>query len=377
MGAKKTTKKTAKRTTNRSAKPKTETPVKVKKDPIAELRQRLSKKAGVRLLNLSSDGLSSRVRSWIPTGSVALDRLFGWRGLPTGKVVEVYGPNHIGKSTILDSIFASVQSQGGIGVLADTENSRTQSYSGSLGVRVDDLLLIERADGVDAASLSADQVLDAIQTTIKTLRELQDDKPVVIGWDSLAGTPTKDEQEKSAGSGMAPGVAARLMRSACRQLMGDLGGSNICLVIINHEYQLINKTGYGPQRTTYAGEGLRHAASLRLALSPAGWIKDNNGVVIGQKVRAKLAKDRTDAGNAWMETELALCKGRGVDNLWSVNALLQSLGLAVVSGSWTAINLDGEVIKWQGYNGLQAKVQEDPSLFGRLVAGIRAQDGVS
>ena len=78
-----------------------------------------------------------------------------------------------------------------------------------------------------------------------------------------------------------------------------------------------------------------------------------------------------------METELALCKGRGVDNLWSVNALLQSLGLAVVSGSWTAINLDGEVIKWQGYNGLQTRVQEDPSLFGRLVAGIRAQDGVS
>lgn len=343
-------------------------PPKIKKDPLAEYREAVEKDGHAQIVALGSEDCSSNVRRWFSTGSMALDRLCNGKGIPAGRITEMFGVGHVGKSTMLDHIMAGCQREGGVACLADTESARDVKYTSRIGVDPAKLQLIEFERG----HLTVENVLDKIKLTADFWSTKYPDMPVVIGFDALGGTPTSEELEKKLGAAVGedqehtkPGGAAKVLRQACRQLVGAIAGTNIAVVICNHEYEQIMKHGFGKKRETYGGEAIRLAATYRIELFNLGFIKRGDGQIIGRQVGAKLVKNRL--GKPWGQTSFALIPGIGVDNSWDLYEGLRDRGVIVISGSWAAVNLDGTVIKFQGWAGFQAKCAEDPTLFPRLV----------
>lgn len=340
---------------------------KVKKDPIAEYQAAIKEKGIVEVLTLTDDSCLAKVRRHISTQSLGLDSLLNGKGIPTGRLIEVYGQAHIGKSTFLDHIFASVQSIGGVAVLFDTETARDMKYTSNIGVDSSKLQLVEFSKN----QLHIENVMIKLMDTIEWWSSNYPDTPVVIGWDSLGGTATKDEIEKRLGSGgkdskkseEKPAGAAKVLRNATRQLPTKLGGTNISVVVINHEYTTFGQGRQG--KVTYGGEAIRNLASIRLKLFPLGWIKKGDSIV-GRRVGAKLEKNKL--GKPFAQVEVGLISGIGIDNVWTLYESLKEAKIIVSSGSWSAINLDGEVINFQGWSGLSDKCKEDPELFKKLVS---------
>jgi hypothetical protein len=138
------------------------------------------------------------------------------------------------------------------------------------------------------------------------------------------------------------------------------------LVITNHEYTNIQMMGRGPKKQTYGGDALRHLTTGRIGLFNLGVIKDSQGSIVGNQVGVRVVKNKLEScANA--NTEICLIPGQGVSNVWSVYTGLKDRGLILVSGSWAALNIDGEALKFQGWSGLEKKCIEDPTLFPRLV----------
>jgi protein RecA len=343
----------------------------LKVDPIAEyqamLREKVKGSDGkleesiVEAITLADEDCLSAVRMRISTQSMALDRLLGG-GLPTGRLTEVYGANHIGKSTLLDHVFASVQKIGGIAVLGDTEAARDEKYTTALGVDVAKLQYLD----FDRGTMSMEAMLNTVLRTIDFFATKFPDTPVVIGWDSLGGTATDEEIGKPIGD-RTVASAAKVLRGACRQITTRLGGTKIALVVLNHQYDKINAGGFGvgPKRETYGGEAIRHAASVRIELFNLGFIKAGEGAPLGREVGVKLHKNRL--GNPFGEAVFALLSGVGIDNTWTLFDSLKRAHMIKLSGSWAAINIEGEVHQFQGFQGLAEKVREHPDLFNKLV----------
>ena len=350
---------TPKRTPTKSRKKKTP---KIKKDLIKEYQQSLKSKGIVEVLTLADDDCLANVKLHISTQSLELDKLLNGKGVPTGRVLELYGPPHIGKSTLMDHMFAEVQKIGGVAILLDTEGARDSKYTRAIGVDPAKLQYIEFARD----ALHIENVLIKIYDTVEFWADKAPDMPVLIGWDALGGTSTRDELEKRLEKDSQPARAATVLRKAARQLPPKLGNTNIAVVIANHEYQNLGMGGQKARKETYGGAAVRHLASIRFQLYNAGWIKRSDGSVIGRKVGVNLIKNRL--GNPFGSTEIAILSGVGVDNTWSLYECLKEAGVIVISGSWAAINLDGEVIKFQGWSGLVTKCTEDPTLFPRLVS---------
>ena len=342
----------------------------LQRDPLVEYRAALGPKAGegdvaVRVEPLTGEVLS-KVRMWLPTGILGLDTLLGGRGLPCGRVVELYGPNHIGKSTILDHMFAAAQRRLGYGLLVDTEAARDIEYTRALGVDVEKLQVIEFERG----ELTVEHIVNKVFASIDWWRTNYPESPVVIGWDSLGGTATNEELTKQVGD-PTMASAAKVMRQACRQVAGRIGNSAVVLVICNHEYEKIGQHfGVGSKKSTYGGEALRHAASIRIELYNAGAIKRADGTLVGREVGLKLGKNRLGPPG---ECRLAILHGLGVDNTWTIYQELLRVGyLQQARAGWTTLNLDGQELKVQGWSGLRAKIAEDPALFDRLLAAYQS-----
>lgn len=338
---------------------------KIKRDLIKEYQQKVKNKGVVEVLTLESNDCLARVALHVSTQSLELDRLLNGKGVPCGRVTEIYGPPHIGKSTLLDHMFAEVQRMKGVGILYDTEGARDPRYTHNIGVDLSKLQYVE----FTRESLHIENVIMSIYKTVEFWATNAPDTPVVIGWDALGGTATRDELEKRLEKESRTAQAASVLRKACRQLPTKLGNTNIAVVICNHEYQKINTgSGHQAKRETYGGEAVRHLATIRVQLHPVsdGWIKRPDGTILGRKVGAYLIKNRL--GNPFGSGELALLSGVGVDNTWSVYERLKAAGIIVLSGSWSAINLDGEEIKFQGWSGLVEKCKADETLFPRLVS---------
>jgi len=335
-----------------------------RRDPLAEFGAAIGQDGHAQSLTLADDVLS-KVKTWISTGSLALDRLMAGKGVPCGRVTEMYGPNHIGKSTLLDHMFAECQRMGGYGILLDIEGARDEAYTQSIGVDISRLSVLE----FDRAHLVMEEVVDKIFDSIDFWYREFPDVPIVIGWDALGSTRTRDEANKSMGEDPIVAAAASVMRRACRAIMPHVGGTNIALVVCNHSYTQVQTSGGVQRQVTYAGEALRHAATFRLKLRsayPNQWIKSTDGIILGRQIIINVEKNRF--GNPWNEARVALMSGHGIDNVWSVYEELKARGFITTSGSWSAINLDGEVLKFQGWNGLNAKIADDETLFPRLVS---------
>lgn len=361
----------SKKSPKRKSPKKSEAKVAIRKDPIKEFRDLISDSGVAEVVALSDDECVANLSQRVSTQSIALDKVLGG-GIPLGRVLEMFGPPHIGKSTLADHICAAVQQIDGIAVVFDTEISRDVKYSAAIGVDVDKLQYVQ----LTGENATIENVMQRILETVDFFSKSYPDTPVVVVWDSLGGTATKDEIDKGL-DGMRdpdkkgnprlvkPGAAAKAMRSASRQLSARLGGSKIAVLILNHEYETF---GGFKGKETYGGGGLRHAASLRIQLhhTKGGEIQNAEGEAIGRLIAAKLVKNRTGLPN--MSAKLAVIAGIGVDNLHSVFEGLKAAKIITTNSSWCSINLGGEQIKFQGIKGLQAKVAEDPDLFNKLVA---------
>lgn len=349
---------------------------KIRADPIAEFREAIQADGVVEVLTLADDDCLAHVKQHISTGSLALDRLLNGRGVPCGRVTEFFGPPHIGKSTILDHIFARVQAMGGIGVLADTEGARDIRYTTAVGVDPKKLQYLE----FPRNELVLENVLTKLMETAAFFATNFPEIPVVLGLDALGSTSTRDERDKGLEKDARVAAAAQVLRKACRLLPSRIGNSQVAVVIANHEYENIQTHGrMGKKRETYGGDAIRHLASLRVQLYSGGDYVKSGPNIVGREVVAKLVKNRL--GNPWGEARFALLAGRGISNVWTIYDCLSRAHVIQVSGSWSVINLDGQVLSFQGWQGLERLVQEDIavraqvsesehalSLFDRLVS---------
>jgi recombination protein RecA len=360
----------AKRTSRKkaaSASPKSkQKKTKIHKDPEKEFAKALSEKGMIQILRMTDDDCLFHVTGFLSTGNPALDRLLLGRGIPFGRITEIFGPHHIGKSTILDHLFAMVQKAGGYAVLADTEESRDITYTRQIGVDPEKLLILE----FDRAELTMENVLNKVLETVNWWRENYPENKVLIGWDSLGGTQTNEERDKTVERGKSPGSAASIMQLMRRKVTPILAHTNIALVILNHEYAKIQVGNFaGKKRETYGGEAVRMAASIRLELHPTKgqWLPGKDGVIIGRKIGVKLVKTKL-AGSTMTGCELAVMHGEGISNAWTLLDAFQRVGIAQSAGGWSAINLDGEVLKFQGHRGLKKLFDEEPTLEDRMIS---------
>ncbi len=336
---------------------------KIKKDPLKEYQQAVKKdsEGAIEIIALTDEDSLANVPIHIGTQSLELDRLLNGMGYPSGRVVEIYGPPHIGKSTLLDHAFAEVQKMGGVAVLFDTETARDVNYTGRIGVDTKKLQYVKFARG----EMHVENVLMQIFKAIEFWREKAPDMPVVLGWDALGGTATRDELEKQLEKDARPAMAAQVLRTAVRQLPTKLGNTKISVIICNHEYQTFGKGKKQGFKETYGGGAVKHLATLRLQMWNVGWIKGSGGEIIGRKVGVNLKKNRLGKMGS---VEVAMLTGIGIDNTHAVLDRLKAAKLIATAGGWSAINLDGEKINFQGWQGLVKKCEEDETLFPRLVS---------
>lgn len=325
----------------------------------------------------------AHVRRWVSTGCLELDRVLTppalhesgeIGGIPCGRVIEIFGPAHIGKSTLLDHIFSSVQKTGGAAILLETDAGRDEHYSGRIGVDTKSLQYFQFAQ--DQASIEA--VTDEAITAIRWWKTHAPDVPVVVGFDALGVTPTKEEIKKSVMENTTAS-AAKIMRKACRKLAANIAGSNVAFIVLNHEYQVISFGG-GPQaRKTYGGDALPLLSAVRIKLHPVkdGWLKEADGTKLGRRVGYSVEKFKL--GSAFRDGSFALLSGLGIDNTWTLWETLCKAEIITVGGSWGAVNINGEVTKFQGWNALRRICQERPEFFAQLVdvyrQHVRSQDG--
>lgn len=337
---------------------------KVRLDPMKEYAESISRDGGAQAVSLLDESCLSNVHNWVPTGSLALDRMLNGRGIPCGRITEIYGPNYIGKSTVLDMIFAQVQGQGGFGVLIDTESARDRNYTVSgLGVDPDKLQMLQFDE---ANQVNIESICNKIIESVEFWRLGHYETPIVIGWDSLGGVTTAAEMQKAVGERNVA-AAAKAMRDGMRKMVTRLARSHVALVIINHQYTNIQTMGGRPTtRSTYAGDALRLAASIRCEMFHLGLIKASNGDVLGRQVGVRLDKNRF---GACTETKIAVLSGRGVDNSWTLYEGLREAGKITVAGAWSTLQLpDTPPLKFMGWAALGEKCQQDPALFDRLVS---------
>lgn len=366
MPARKAKRAPRKRAASASPKSKQAKKTRIHKDPEKEFAKSVSEKGMVQVLRMTDDDCLFHVKDFLSTGNPELDRVLQGRGIPFGRITEVYGPHHIGKSTILDQLFRMVQQVDGTGVLADTEGARHLAYTEAIGVDVSRLLILEFERG----ELTMENVLNKVLESINWWRTKYPERKVLIGWDSLGGTQTNEERDKTVERGKSPGSAASIMQLMRRKVVPVLANTNIALVILNHEYEKINTGGFaGKKRETYGGEAVRMAASIRLELHPTKgqWLPGPNGVIIGRKVGVKVVKSKL-GGSTMASCEIAVLHGEGISTLWTLLDAFKREGIVQTDGSWSAINLDGEILKFQGLNGLQELCRKDDTLPTRLAA---------
>ena len=267
---------------------------------------------------------SSDFEPWpsIPTGALSLDRILGIGGLPRGRIVEIYGPESSGKSTLALSIVAQAQKLGITCAYVDAEHALDPVYMKAVGVDVDELVFTQPDYG--------EQALEIVDKLVAT-GELG-----VIIIDSVASLIPKAELEGDMESAQM-GLQARMMAKAMRKLVGQANTHKTLLVFIN---QLRNKIGvmFGNPETTPGGMALKYAASVRIDLRKKEDLKDKSGEAIGIKVKAKIIKNKM--APPLKITEFDILYGKGVDQFGCLFDLALGQGMFTQKGAW--VYLDGE-----------------------------------
>jgi recombination protein RecA len=286
----------------------------------------------------------------ISTGSIALDAALGVKGLPKGRVVEIYGPESSGKTTLALHAIAESQRLGGIAAFIDAEHAFDRFYAQKLGVNIDDLLVSQPDNGEQA-----------LEITENLIRSGAID---IIVIDSVAALTPRSEIEGEMGDSKV-GLHARLMSQALRKLTSTISKTGCCCIFIN---QLREKIGvmFGNPETTTGGNALKFYASVRLDIRRISQIKDNDSA-IGNRVRVKVVKNKV--APPFRQAEFDMIFGEGISKTGEIVDLGVDYNIIKKSGSWFSY---GDTKLGQGRDGVKKLLLDNPELSDELEKLVRA-----
>ncbi len=290
----------------------------------------------------------------ISSGSLGLDIALGIGGLPRGRVVEIYGPESSGKTTLALHCVAEAQKRGGICAFVDAEHALDPVYARKLGVNIDDLLISQPDTG--------EQGLEIADTLVRS------GAVEVLVVDSVAALVPRAELEGEMGDNQ-PGMQARLMSQALRKLTSSISRSNTMVIFIN---QIRMKIGvmYGSPETTTGGNALKFYASVRLDIRRIGVIKDRDEVT-GNQTRVKVVKNKL--APPFKQVEFDIMYGEGVSKLGEIIDLGVKAGIVEKSGSW--FSYDSQRIG-QGRENAKTFLRNNPDMAAKIEAAIRQNSGL-
>ena len=284
----------------------------------------------------------------VSTGSIGLDIALGLGGLPLGRVVEIYGPESSGKTTLALQTVAEAQAKGGIAAFIDAEHALDANYARALGVKVDDLLVSQPDTG--------EQALEICDMLVRS------GAISVIVVDSVAALVPRAELEGDMGDSHM-GLQARLMSQALRKLTASIYKSN-CLVIFINQIRMKIGVMFGSPETTTGGNALKFYASVRLDIRRIGAIKSGSDVV-GNRTRVKVVKNKL--APPFREVEFDILYGRGCSQSGEIVDMASELGLMQKSGSWFSYK-DERI--GQGRDNARRFLEEHPDIMAELRRGI-------
>lgn len=286
----------------------------------------------------------------IPSGSLGLDIALGVGGYPRGRVIEIYGPESSGKTTLTLHAIAEAQKAGGIAAFIDAEHAFDRFYAEKLGVDIDNLIISQPDNGEQALEI-ADNLIRSGAIDI-----------VVI--DSVAALTPKSEIEGEMGDSKM-GLHARLMSQALRKLTGSISKTNCTVIFIN---QLREKIGvmFGNPETTTGGNALKFYASVRLDIRRSTQIKDSNGSVLGNKTRVKVVKNKV--APPFKLAEFDIMYGEGVSKVGEVLDIAVEHEVVKKSGSWFSYD---DTKLGQGRDAVKAIIKDNPELMDELEDKIK------
>ena len=321
-----------------------------KKKALATAMQQIEKMYGKGSIMRYGDGQVANVEA-IPTGSLALDLALGIGGLPRGRVVEIYGPESSGKTTLALHVLAETQKQGGEVAFVDAEHALDPEYAAALGVDIDNLLISQPDYGEQAL-----EITDALVRSGAV-------SAVVV--DSVAALTPRAEIEGEMGDSVV-GLQARLMSQALRKLAGSIAKTGCMVIFIN---QIRDKIGviYGSSETTTGGRALKFFSSVRLDIRRTESLKVN-GEMVGSHTRVKVVKNKV--APPFREAEFDIMYGEGISHTGELIDLGVKYDLVQKSGSWFSI---GDERIGQGRDNAKAYLRDNPEAAEALEAAIRAE----
>ena len=330
--------------------PKTPGPASDKKQALETALAQIEKQFGKGAVMKLGANVAMQVDA-IPTGSLGLDLALGIGGVPRGRIVEVYGPESSGKTTLALQILAEAQKMGGEVAFIDVEHALDPTYAAALGVDIDSLLVSQPDTGEQAM-----EICEAL------VRSGAIDAVIV---DSVAAMVPKAEIEGEMGDSHV-GLQARLMSQALRKLTGVIGKTNTVCIFIN---QLREKVGvvYGNPEVTTGGRALKYYSSVRIDVRRIEGLKDSNGAFIGNRTRAKIVKNKV--APPFREAEFDIMFGEGISKIGEILDLGVKLGVVQKSGAWFNY---GDVRLGQGRDNAKIFLKEHPDISAEIEKIVRA-----
>ncbi|HET7678972.1 MAG TPA: recombinase RecA [Xanthobacteraceae bacterium] len=305
------------------------------------------------IMRLGKSKLSVEVDT-VSTGSLGLDIALGIGGLPRGRVVEIYGPESSGKTTLATHCIAEAQKKGGTCAFIDAEHAFDPQYARKLGVNIDDLLISQPDTG--------EQALEIADTLVRS------GSIDVLVVDSVAALVPRAELEGEMGDSL-PGLHARLMSQALRKLTASISRSQTMVIFIN---QIRMKIGvmYGSPETTTGGNALKFYASVRLDIRRIGGIKDRDEVV-GNQTRVKVVKNKL--APPFKQVEFDIMYGEGISKMGELVDLGVKAGVVEKSGAW--FSYDSTRIG-QGRENAKTFLRANPEIAAKIEAAVRQNSGI-
>ena len=326
--------------------------MKTKKRQLEQAILQIEKQFGKGSIMKLSDGASNQVEA-IPTGCLTLDYALGIGGLPRGRIIEIYGPESSGKTTVALHVLAEAQKLGGAAAFIDAEHALDPSYAEKLGVNINELYISQPDTG--------EQALDICETLVRS------GAVDIVVVDSVAALTPKAEIEGEMGDNFI-GTQARLMSQALRKLTAITNKSKSCVIFIN---QLRDKIGvlYGSPETTTGGKALKFYSSVRLDIRKVDAIKDGSEI-IGNRTRVKVVKNKM--APPFKTAEFDILYGKGINREGCVIDMAIEADLVQKSGSWYSYN--GEKIG-QGKDNVRLFLQANPDIFNLIEDQLKTKLG--
>ena len=288
----------------------------------------------------------------IPTGNLLIDRALGVGGFARGRIVEIYGPEYSGKTTLTLTAIAKAQKSGGLAAFIDVEHALDPQYAARLGVNLDDLLVSQPSSGEEAL-----QICEAL---------VRSNAIDVIVVDSVAALVTKQELEGEIGDSTV-GAQARLMSAALRKLTSFISKARTVCIFTN---QIREKIGvmFGNPETTPGGRALKFYASVRVDIRRIGQIKGSDGVIAGNRTKIKVVKNKV--APPFTECEFDIMYNEGISSVGSLLDLATEYDIIQKRGSWISYN--GSQIA-QGRDAAKEALKSNPELYAEIEEQVKAK----